>query len=462
MQNIRDSLQAIVARDAISGKEPGTAARAKTGASQKRISWRAIFGLGLIFLIMVVLLQADWRPRRSPLDRGIDALTDGQRFDLVRWEAEAISGKLTSVFRNSNEALTEEEERALVRGYLVDARRIGQLEDAIDEILSDPQGVDPIAATEQARAEVAELRERLEERATEVETILETQLAREIRALGLTTVGTGWPPPKLSFTEPPKLLVLSPRDRIERIRSVDLVSDLDNTDRETLEQAVAEQFDMVAYVTGIGGYGAWPAMIVNRFGLPWTTETIAHEWVHNYLAFHPLGWSFLQGGDAVTMNETVASIVGEELGLAVIETNYPELLPPPPVPSGEVPDPQDGTEPDEFDFRQEMRATRLVVDEFLAQGLVEEAEAFMEARRLTFVEHGYPLRVLNQAYFAFHGSYGTSPAATDPIGPKMERLRQLSPSLQAFLRLVDGLVDLEDLDAALERLEGTAGEDSGA
>ena len=40
----------------------------------------------------------------------------------------------------------------------------------------------------------------------------------------------------------------------------------------------------------------------------------------------------------------------------------------------------------------------------------------MEERRLLMVEHGYPIRVLNQAYFAFHGAYAESPASSSPIG----------------------------------------------
>jgi hypothetical protein len=91
------------------------------------------------------------------------------------------------------------------------------------------------------------------------------------------------------------------------------------------------------------------------------------------------------------------------------------------------------------------------VDELLRQGYVKEAEAFMEARRQTFVRQGYPLRVLNQAYFAFHGSYATGAASTDPIGPKLRQLREQSSSLREFLRAVDGISAVEDLDALLQR-----------
>jgi hypothetical protein len=270
--------------------------------------------------------------------------------------------------------------------------------------------------------------------------------------------GVVWPPPRFTFTDSPDLLVVSPRDRITRLRSIDLVPDLDSEDRSEMEQAVRDQFDLSGYVTATGGYGTWPTMVVNQFGLPWSAETIAHEWVHNYLAFHSLGWADLSGdSEAITINETVASIVGREVGRDLLATYYPDLLPPEPSPTTQVRPLAEPEEPAQFDFGQEMRATRLAVDAMLEKGLVDEAEAFMEARRQTFVEHGYPLRVLNQAYFAFHGSYATGPGATDPTGPKLERLRALSSSLADFLRLVDGMTSVADLDAALQRLEQPAG-----
>jgi hypothetical protein len=258
----------------------------------------------------------------------------------------------------------------------------------------------------------------------------------------------------MRFSEPPQMLVVSPRDRIQRLRSVDLLPDLDSAGRTALEATIAQGDNLSAYVTGIGGYGVYPTMVIDRYGLSWTAETIAHEWIHNTLAFRPLGWSFLEGGESVTINETVASIAGEELGRALLARTYPDLLPPPtpPVQLPEEIDEQAG-EPVEFEFGPQMRATRLVVDALLEGGYVAEAEAFMEARRNTFAENGYQLRVLNQAYFAFHGSYATGAAATDPIGPKLAHLRALSPSLQAFMQTVSGLTSVAELDAALAQWE---------
>ncbi|MCA9871609.1 MAG: hypothetical protein KC487_14675, partial [Anaerolineae bacterium] len=149
------------------------------------------------------------------------------------------------------------------------------------------------------------------------------------------------------------------------------------------------------------------------------------------------------------------SIAGEEMGQMLLQTFYPDLAPPPQPPASETLKPanDDG---DTFDFGREMHATRVAVDELLAAGYVEEAEAFMEARRQTFLENGYRLRVLNQAYFAFHGSYATGPAATDPIGPKLEQLRELSPSLNDFMHLASGLTSAAELDEVLAQQEALA------
>jgi nucleoside-diphosphate-sugar epimerase len=38
------------------------------------------------------------------------------------------------------------------------------------------------------------------------------------------------------------------------------------------------------------------------------------------------------------------------------------------------------------------------------------------------LENGYPVRRINQAYFAFNGFYAFSPGSIDPIGPKLQTL----------------------------------------
>jgi hypothetical protein len=244
--------------------------------------------------------------------------------------------------------------------------------------------------------------------------------------------------------------VVSPRERIETLYTRMLAADIDLSTRVAIEDQIETEFGYSAYVTLIGGLGAYPSIVVDRAGLEWILSTVAHEWVHNYLTLFPLGINYFASGDMTTINETVAEIVGNELGSAVLRRVYPEFAPPPVVAQEEeVDDSPALREPPTFDFVVEMRQTRLVVDELLALGFVEAAEQYMEMRRQTFVENGYPLRVLNQAYFAFHGSYGTGAASTSPIGPKLQQLRAQSGSLQSFLETVRWFTSADDLDQLL-------------
>ena len=93
-----------------------------------------------------------------------------------------------------------------------------------------------------------------------------------------------------------------------------------------------------------------------------------------------------------------------------------------------------------------MRATRVRVDGLLAAGEVAEAEAYMEERRRVFVANGYYIRRLNQAYFAFHGTYATSGAAgVSVVGEQVAELRRRSPTLGEFLRTAAQFTGPQDL-----------------
>jgi hypothetical protein len=149
------------------------------------------------------------------------------------------------------------------------------------------------------------------------------------------------------------------------------------------------------------------------------------------------------------MNETVASIVGEEIARLVIERFYPAQAPLPAADQPARPMPSPPTEPEPEDFNTAMRRIRLHVDDLLAQGQVETAEAYMEQERLKLVAQGHNLHRLNQAYFAFHGSYATGPAAVDPIGPWLRALRAQSPSFKDFMEQVAQMDSRTDLLTAL-------------
>ena len=107
---------------------------------------------------------------------------------------------------------------------------------------------------------------------------------------------------------------------------------------------------------------------------------------------------------------------------------------------------------DSFDFAREMRETRLRVDDLLADGAIEEAEAYMEERRRLFVENGFFIRKLNQAYFAITGTYAEQPQSSSPIGDQMREVRSLVPDIKTFISTVSAVSTPQEFVDALEQL----------
>src|SRR5262249_27300260 len=113
-----------------------------------------------------------------------------------------------------------------------------------------------------------------------------------------------------------------------------------------------------------------------------------------------------------------------------------------------TPPPHDPDSPPAFDFNTELNTTRVTVDFYLYFGLVDLAERYMEIERGIFAAHGYVIRKLNQAYFAFYGGYqspGAGAAGADPIGPAILAIRQGSPSLKAWIETMRVITSREQL-----------------
>ena len=385
-------------------------------------------------------------PATEAQQRGKAMIVAGWGFDLLGWEVEAISEKLRALLNQPAHGLTYAESVSLVHDYLEQAQSIRKLENDINRAFAE-NNHQATPETKRWQEQVSVLRTQQQAKRPAVEQIIEGQVAHELAKEGLTWANNVFPPVQFTFVEPPRKLVVSPRDKIETIYSQMLTAEMSIETIEQSEAAYRQQYDVSAYITNIGGLGAFPTMVIDRAGLEWILSTVAHEWCHNYLTLFPLGLNYMTSADLTTINETVAEIVGNEIGERTLRTFYPDQVRPPQVDQP----PQAATAEEEpvFEFGTEMRETRLRVDELLGAGQVEATEAYMEARRQLFVENGYPLRVLNQAYFAFHGSYGTSAASTSPIGPKLEELRTLTPDLQTFLVVVRNITSVEELDAVL-------------
>jgi len=158
------------------------------------------------------------------------------------------------------------------------------------------------------------------------------------------------------------------------------------------------------------------------------------------------------------MNETTAEGVGSELGALLIARYYPELAPPPAkfanilprntAPAANTPPPAPG-----FDFVATMHDTRVQTDALLAQGKIEAAEAYMESQRRVIWDHGYQIRKLNQAYFAFYGAYasaGGGAGGADPVGAAVKLLRRRSPTIAQFVNTMATFSTFEELQSYLD------------
>jgi hypothetical protein len=284
-------------------------------------------------------------------------------------------------------------------------------------------------------------------------------LSEILAGLDLTAIGQPLPPVLYHNSPTPLALIVSKREEIVQIANISILPTLTLDDQISLEDKVADSLDVSTLVVPVGGVGVYPTMVMETSDLPWMISTVAHEWTHNYLNLRPLGLNYSTTPELRTMNETAANIVGDEVGLLVVQTYYPEFLASRPnlnLTTLNVPFlPSNGLDdPPAFNFRAEMRETRVTADELLAQGEIEEAETYMEGRRQVFWQNGYLLRKLNQAYFAFHGAYADSPggaAGEDPVGPAVRALREQSDSLADFINTISWMTSFDQLLEAIHQ-----------
>ncbi|GBD10750.1 hypothetical protein HRbin23_00395 [bacterium HR23] len=402
--------------------------------------------LAFVLVLLALFLRAD-----SLFIGPVGLLTLPYQFSLWTWEVKNFPAKWlywpleTLPWRR----LSAEERRALVRDYFATAREAWWLTAMAQ------RGVAPSTPEQarQARERLVSLQEKMGALRPRVEEALEAELSALLQEEGLTRrIGPFsllWPPVDIRFDTLPKFLALSPRDRIVLQGGVLLRGDISLNEVVALENRIYRQYNLSAVVVDLGGLATYPAILSPFYGPVQVAEAMAHEWVHHYLYFYPLGRAYYTDPEMRALNETVADLVGKELGRRL----YARLGFPPIVAGG------GGTggarEPDFA--TQTLRETRRRVEELLAQGKVEEAEGYMEQQRVALARWGYYLRKLNQAYFAFHGSYAESPASINPLGEQVRQVWTQAGSVGKFLEAVRGISRLEQFQALLQRTGGPAG-----
>ncbi|MFN2118703.1 MAG: hypothetical protein ACK2U0_20045 [Candidatus Promineifilaceae bacterium] len=399
----------------------------------------------VVFLSTILLLAPEWTASASEESR-LQSIVGLQEYDFLVWESNSFLDKGETILSGGQQFLDEQTRKEVVLNYLELVKQAQQLEGQINLIYSDPQIIDPDLESQDLQKELEQTRTVIEEQQLLAEAIVQEQVAEILAEQGLEILGQAWPPVLMHVTQVPSLLVVSPRDRIEKIHQVTLESGLTIPTKEFIESSVLENLDYSALVVPLGGIGTYPSMIIETSDINRLVEVVAHEWTHHWLTLHPLGLYYGLDPAVRIINETVASLVDQELGTMVVERYYPEYLPLPQLETQETPQPE--TEEPVFDFQTELANTRIYVEELLTEGKIEEAESYMEEQRQVFWEQGYRIRKLNQAFFAFYGAYAAEPGGAqgeNPIGPMLRDIREHTSTVRDFLETVAPIINFEDL-----------------
>jgi len=370
------------------------------------------------------------------------------RFHIAQWEASTIAEGIRGAIGGRNKATGDGMEQ--VKDYF----------DTVEQIKTVTSEVEAIKAGNKAgelaslEAELNELRQKRDSLVNAAEKVIVRQIREILFQQGIyhpadkyVRLKINFPPMNFKLEKPPHLLVISPRDRIESMREIVLRQEVGVAEMEQIEGEV-DKLGVSSIVVGLGGFGGtYPVFVTNEASLRFTVDAAAEEWLHQYLFFRPLGFRYAldvlgvkRDYEIATLNETVASMIGKEIGGMVAESYYSDLK------STD----SEQSKKSGFDFDREMREIRKAVDDYLARGEIEQAEAFMEEKRGYLASKGYQIRKLNQAYFAFYGTYADRPTSISPIGDELKQLREQSDSLKEFLETVSSMTSRKDLLESLK------------
>ena len=429
-------------------------------------------GLLAFFLTLLILSAAceDFRPST------IDLAVASHRYSILTWELGNLPDKWLRKLGNlwpGRTGLPREERVAQAREFFALGQDLGRLKYQLRlaQAVKPPAGESPSETAPEAPSEatakgppealsqaqdltgqIEEIEERRQALRPQVEALIEGELAAVLTREGITAPwGVPFPPVDAVFGGPPSLLVVSPRDRIYRQHGILLLPGLDDQAREGIEERLFRSENLSALVENTGGLAVYPSVVLDTAGMNYALMVTAHEWLHHWLFFQPLGRNLSKSPELLTLNETTASIAGEELGDLTFTALTGEVVNR--VPAAAPAESKSEPDPGRFDFTNEMRQTRRRAEKLLVEGKIEEAEAYMEERRQNFLANGYNIRKINQAYFAFHGSYATGPGSVSPIGEQLRELRRRSDSVSHFLETVSQFTSYQQFLEYLEHLE---------
>lgn len=404
---------------------------------------RAIGSWVTIVAIIMILLVSRGSLNLSPSGE----LAKSELYSILGWELENFSDKWIYKLSTlgSSDSVPKELYYSTLTEYISLTNRLSYLESELENQKADNKTesiYNDTASTliqdiESTRLSIVSVRDKVEE-------FLESEISAEIQNhdIGYTgPMGLHLPPVDFRLTYSPKVLVISPRNRIDMIESILIRNDITQKGISSIENAVKRTGKLSPYIANTGGLATYPSTISHKTSIKNIINIAAHEWLHHYLFFKPLGQSYWSTNTMRSINETTANIFAKEISDAIYSTLTNSGLD---DINHEHQDRQVNKINNLFDFRMEMRETRLAVEKMLSNDNIEAAEEYMENRRQYFIANGYHLRVLNQAYFAFHGTYADSASSISPIYEQLITIRSASNSLNEFITQVSSISNHED------------------
>jgi hypothetical protein len=407
------------------------------------------FRLLLVALILITCISGSSCQQQDDFDRMINDIVGPYRFSIVEWELKTLTGELEEIIFNGVDYTADD--TLVVIEYFSLLGDISGLENQISYLKDEASDAELDSLKEQLEI----LKERRDSLKKGVEKILELQIRETLRQLDIylgddAAINIDFPPVNFSLESPPHLLVISPRDNIVRMKEMILLQDLTIDEIDYIESEV-EKLGYSSIVVQVGGMATFPSFVTNNSSLEFTLSTAVEEWLHQYLFFKPTGFLYAlnllgvyDDDNISTINETIAGIASDEIA-SILYQNYYAMY----FEEGGQTD-SEGVEDTGFDYYAEMRNIRIEVDNLLANGEIEKAESFMEEKRLYILSQGYYIRRLNQAYFAFYGTYASSPGSVDPIGDMLWELREKSENITEFLEITSNIKNMEDLYSLIE------------
>ena len=265
---------------------------------------------------------------------------------------------------------------------------------------------------------------------------IEDEITKTLKELGFRNkLGLVFPPVDIRLQNIPKVLVTSPRNEIRMIDSVLIDAEISLKERDTIETTLFQAYDTSALVDDLSGVATYPLLVDDQQSLRRILQTSVHEWFLAYFFFKPLGWNYWDSSEMTTLNETICTLLGEEIGDVIYfnlyETDEHGLI------DSKLNHPNE-------QLLDKMRSTRIEVDKLLSEGEIDSAEQLMKETWWELRLGGYRIRKLNQAYFAFRGRYGNSPASISNIGDQVNMLRENSAKIKSFVNTVSEISDYNE------------------